>query len=196
LEESLKKLGLEYVDLFLLHSPGLPVAYDKSGESNHDKRKIAWTALEKFYENKKTRAIGVSNFHEHHLKDILEYAKVSPQVNQIEYHIWNRRQSIVNFCNENNIIVQAWGPLAQGKLLESEEIGKIGEKYNKSIAQIAVRFCLQKGITTMPKSTNLKRVGDNADIFDFEISKEDMELLDSMDKDFDCHQIWFFKDVK
>ncbi|ANF96948.1 aldo/keto reductase [Paenibacillus bovis] len=169
-EQSLTKLGLEYVDLYLVHWPV------------KGKYKDTWRALEKLHEDGKVRAIGVSNFQIHHLEDLLADAKVRPVVNQVELHPLLSQVELRNYCKEQGVQIEAWAPLAQGRLLDNEVLQSIGEKYGKSIAQVLLRWDLQSGIVTIPKSIKQERIVQNADIFDFELSAEDMKQIDDLNQ--------------
>ncbi|WP_088815549.1 MULTISPECIES: aldo/keto reductase [Listeria] len=170
-ETSLQKLGLDYVDLYLIHWP-------VEGKFND-----TWRAFEKLYKDGKVRAIGVCNFHEHHLETLLETAEVVPMVNQIELHPILSQKPLRDFCAEKNIVVEAWSPLGSGKILSNPEIKKIAEKYGKSVAQVIIRWDLQHGIVTIPKSVHKERIVENADVFDFELTKEDMQAVDALNQD-------------
>ena len=167
-EASLERLDMEYLDLYLVH---WPVA---------GKYKDTWKALEKLYAEGRIRAIGVSNFMQHHLEDLLTGASVVPMVNQMEFHPFLVQQDLIDFCNKNTIQYEAWSPMMQGKIFGMEEFQQLAGKYNKSIAQIVLRWDLQKGVVTIPKSSKKERIVANANIFDFELSKTDMALLDAM----------------
>ena len=169
-EISLNKLGFDYLDLYLVHWP-------VSG-----KYKDTWRALEKLYQDGKVRAIGVSNFMQHHLKDLVQDAEIMPMVNQVEFHPRLVQQDLVDFCLKNNIRHEAWSPLMQGKVLDLPEIKAIAEKYGKSTAQVILRWDLQKGVITIPKSVHKERIISNAEIFDFSLSDEEVKTLDSLDK--------------
>ncbi|WP_223700915.1 aldo/keto reductase [Sutcliffiella deserti] len=169
-ETSMKKLDLEYLDLYLVHWPVKGKYVD------------TWKALEKLYKDGKVRAIGVSNFQIHQLQDILDVAEIKPMVNQVEYHPKLSQLELLNFCKENEIQLEAWSPLMQGKLLEDEVLTELGEKYNKSVAQIILRWDLQNGVVTIPKSVKEHRMKENADIFDFEISDEDMQKIHALNE--------------
>ncbi|NNM18897.1 MAG: aldo/keto reductase [Croceitalea sp.] len=169
-DASLERLGLEYLDLYLIH---WPVA---------NKYKDTWRAMERLYNEKRIRAIGVSNFMQHHLEDLLTTAKVVPAVNQMEFHPYLVQQDLLDFCIAKGIQYEAWSPMMQGKIFDMEEFKTLAKKYNKSIAQIVLRWDLQKGVITIPKSSKKERIKSNADIFDFELSKEDVHVLDQMHK--------------
>lgn len=169
-DTSLNKLGFDYLDLYLVHWP-------VSG-----KYKDTWKALEKLYKDGKVRAIGVSNFMQHHLEDLMQDAEIMPMVNQVEFHPRLVQQELVDFCLKNNIRHEAWSPLMQGKVLDLPEIKAIAKKYGKSTAQVTLRWDLQKGVITIPKSVHKERIVSNADIFDFSLSDEEMKTLDSLDK--------------
>jgi methylglyoxal/glyoxal reductase len=166
-EESRKKLGLEYFDLYLIH---WPVA---------GKYKETWKALEKLYKDGRVRAIGVSNFHVHHLKDLMADCEIAPMVDQVEYHPLLTQKDLLSFCKDHGIQLEAWSPLMQGNL-DNPMLIELGEKYQKSPAQIILRWDLQNGVVTIPKSVTESRIIENGNIFDFELTAEDMEKIDSL----------------
>ncbi|WP_123043887.1 aldo/keto reductase [Cohnella candidum] len=167
---SLKKLGLDYLDLYLVHWP----VKGKYAET--------WKTLEKIYKTGKVRAIGVSNFHVHHLKDILADAEVVPAVNQVELHPYLSQVELREFNRSKGIQTEAWSPLGQGLVLQDTTITSIAEKYGKTPAQIVLRWDLQSGIITIPKSIREPRIVENAAIFDFELSPDDMAAIDGLNK--------------
>jgi diketogulonate reductase-like aldo/keto reductase len=171
-EDSLKLLKTDYVDLYLIH---WPVA---------DKYKESWKVLEELYQSGRVRAIGVSNFHKHHLDDLLAEAKVLPVVNQVECHPRLSQKSLVEYCNKLNIAFEAWSPLGGGggDLVNDERLKKMGAKYGKSAAQVILRWDLQRGIITIPKSVHKDRIISNADIYDFELTQEDMAIMNAMNE--------------
>jgi diketogulonate reductase-like aldo/keto reductase len=169
-ETSRKKLGLEYVDLYLVHWPV------------KGKYKETWKALEKLYKEGWVRAIGVSNFQVHHLKDVIEDCEVKPMVNQVEFHPYLTQKELLAFCKEQNIQLEAWSPLMQGEVVNIPEIQELAKKYGKTPAQIVLRWDLQHGVVTIPKSVKEHRIKENADIFDFELTAEDMAKLDALNK--------------
>lgn len=168
-EASMNKLQLDYLDLYLIHWPV------------KGKYKETWRALEKLKEDGRIRSIGVSNFQIHHLKDLFEGAKERPVVNQVELHPLFNQQELRDFCKQENIVVEAWAPLAQGKLLDNEVLKTIGSKYGKSIAQVIIRWDLQNGIVTIPKSVKESRIKENADVFDFELTSDEMAQINALD---------------
>ena len=168
--ESLERLDLEYLDLYLIHWPV------------KGKYKDTWRALEHLYRQKKIRAIGVSNFLKHHLEDLLLSVEIVPMVNQMEFHPYLVQQDLIDYCNAHQIQYEAWSPLMQGHIFNLDSIKKMGEKYGKSPAQVVLRWDLQKGVVTIPKSVKKERIIANADIFDFELSKADMAYLDGLEK--------------
>ncbi len=170
-DDSLKRLKLDYLDLYLVHWPVVA------------KYKETWRALERLYHEKRVRAIGVSNFLQHHLEDLLHEAEVVPMVNQMEFHPYLVQQQLLNFCNQKNIQYEAWSPFMQGKIFGLVPLKELATKYGKSIAQVTLRWNLQKGVVTIPKSAKKSRIESNAAIFDFELSPEDMSYLDSLDRE-------------
>lgn len=169
-ERSMALLGLDVMDLYLVH---WPVA---------GKYKDTWRALETLYEQGKVRAIGVSNFLRHQLEDLLEGARIRPMVNQMEFHPYLVQQDLLDFCKSQQIQYQAWSPLMQGNVFQLPELKRIAGTYGKSIAQLVLRWNLQKGVATIPKSSKEKRIRSNADLFDFEISQGDMAAIDALDR--------------
>ncbi|EOO31557.1 glyoxal reductase [Bacillus cereus BAG1X2-3] len=169
-EESLKKLGLDYLDLYLVHWP------------SEGKYKDTWRALETLYKEKRVRAIGVSNFQIHHLQDVMKDAEIKPMINQVEYHPRLTQKELQAFCKEQGIQMEAWSPLMQGQLLDNETLQAIAEKHGKTTAQVILRWDLQNGVITIPKSTKEHRIIANADVFNFELTKEDMEKIDALNQ--------------
>lgn len=170
-EESRKKLGLEYIDLYLIHWP-VP-----------EKFKETWRALEKLYRDGLVRAIGVSNFQIHHLEELMESCEVKPAVNQVEFHPLLTQKKLLVFCKEHNIQMEAWAPLMRGGVLDAPIIKKIAEKYGKTPAQVVLRWDLQHGVVTIPKSVREERIKENSDIFDFQLTSEEMGQIDSLNQD-------------
>ncbi|MFF2879432.1 aldo/keto reductase [Gottfriedia sp. NPDC057991] len=169
-ELSLKKLGLDYLDLYLIHWP----VEGKYVES--------WKALETLYKNGKVKAIGMSNFQIHHLKEVMANAEIMPMINQVELHPMLSQVELREFLKENSIQVEAWAPLMQGQLFENETLSQIANKHNKSIAQVVLRWHLQNGIVIIPKSIKEHRIQENANIFDFELTEEDMNQINSLNQ--------------
>ncbi|MEQ9378879.1 MAG: aldo/keto reductase [Imperialibacter sp.] len=168
-DHSIKRLGLDYVDLFLIHWPV------------KGKYKETWRALEKLLNEGYIRSIGVSNFLQHHLEDLMTSSSTVPAVNQIEFHPHLVQQNLLDFCADKNIQVEAWSPLMQGGVFKIDALKQLAEKYNKTIAQVVLRWNLQKGVATIPKSVTPARISENAAIFDFNIGPEDMVVIDHLD---------------
>lgn len=169
-ETSLKKLGVEYLDLYLIHWPV------------EGKYKEAWRALETLYKAGKVKAIGVSNFQIHHLKDLMKEAEVKPMVNQVECHPRLTQKEVQAFCQQEGIQLEAWSPLMQGELLDNDALQEIAAKYGKSVAQVILRWDLQNGIVTIPKSTKEHRIVENSSVFDFELTEEDMTQINLLNQ--------------
>jgi len=169
-EESLVKLGLDYLDLYLIH---WPVA---------GKYKEAWRALETLYKEGRVKAIGVSNFQIHHLEDLLKDAEIKPMINQVEFHPRLTQKELVAFCRKQAIQLEAWSPLMAGQLLDNIELQEIADNYGKSVAQVILRWDLQNGVITIPKSTKEHRIAENATVFDFELTADDMKRIDSLNQ--------------
>lgn len=171
IDASLEKLGLDYMDLYLLHQP----YGDTMG---------AWRALQEAQKAGKIRAIGVSNFYADQLKDLELTMPVQPAVNQIEVNPWNQQKDEVKFNQGEDVRVEAWAPFAEGKhnIFTNETIQKIADKYNKKTGQVILRWLLQRGITVIPKSVHANRMAENIDVFDFELRDDDMKAMANLDK--------------
>jgi diketogulonate reductase-like aldo/keto reductase len=170
-EKSLKRLQLDYLDLYLIHQP----YNDVHG---------SWRAMEELYKEGRTRSIGVSNFHPDRVMDLISFNKIIPAVNQIETHPFHQQIDTQRFLLENNIQHESWGPFAEGKndLFKNELLFAIGKKYKKSIAQVVVRWLTQRGIVAIPKSVRKERIEENFNIFDFRLSDEDLKSIQTLDQ--------------
>ena len=167
---SLKNLGVDYLDLYLIHWPN---------KLNSD----TWRAFEELYMQGKVKTIGVCNFKQGHLEELKKTAKIMPMVNQIEIHPGRSQKDMVKYCKENNIQLVAWGPIMRGKIFEIPLLNELAKKYNKKEAQITLKWHIQNGIIPIPKSSNIERIKANFNIFDFQISNEDIEKIDLLNRD-------------
>ncbi|MDO5522153.1 MAG: aldo/keto reductase [bacterium] len=171
-----KDLCVDYLDLYLIHWPASKSRYDNWEQINLD----TWRAMTELYKEGKILAIGVSNFMPHHLKALMQ-TEVKPMVNQIEFHPGQMQNETVEFCRKNGIVVEAWSPLGTGKMLTNQTLLKIAEKYQKSVAQLCIRWCLQNEVLPLPKTVTPSRIEENAEVFDFVISEEDMKTINAME---------------
>jgi len=169
-ENSLKRLQLDYLDLYFIHQPYGDV-YDE------------WRAMQEFHKEEKVRAIGVSNFHPDRLIDLIVHNEIVPAVNQIETHPFHQQIETQKFLQQHNVQIESWGPFAEGKnnIFHNELLLSIGRKYNKSVAQVVIRWLMQRGVVAIPKSVRKERIEENFNIFDFELSPENMEAIKTLD---------------
>lgn len=170
-EKSQKRLQLDYLDLYLIHQP----YGDVHG---------SWRTMEELYEAGKIRAIGVSNFHPDRVMDMIAFNRIIPAINQIETHPFHQQMETQRFLQENNIKHQSWGPFAEGKndLFKNELLASVGMSYDKSIAQVVLRWLIQRGVVVIPKSVHKSRMEENFNVFDFELSAEDIKSIESLDE--------------
>lgn len=173
---SLKNLKLTYIDLYLIHWPANAKNYADWQKTNA----ATWLAMEELQAEGKIKSIGVSNFFPKHLEALLQTAKVVPAVNQIEFHPGYLQKEVIDYCKKAGIVAQAWSPLARGKVFENENLKNLALKYNRSVAQICLRWIIQQQIIAIPKSTTLNRIKDNIAIFDFHLSQEDMLSISAL----------------
>ncbi len=177
-EESLKALDLNYIDLYLIHAPW---PWSNVGQNCDDGNIEAWQAMINLYNKGLIKAIGVSNFSIDNIKNITEATGFKPMVNQIRYFIGNTQKELTKYCQDNDILIEAYSPFATGELLANSKLEEIAKKYNTTIPKICLRFCIQNNTLPLPKSVHRERIYDNLD-FDFEISDSDMNYLNSLDK--------------
>ncbi len=176
IDETLRKMGLDYLDMMIIHSPQPWVEVNQSENRYKEGNRQAWRALEEAYNEGKLKAIGVSNFQIEDLESLMETAKVKPMVNQILCHISNTPLELIEFCQKSNIAVEAYSPIAHGEILHQPEIIAMADKYGVSVPQLCIRYTLQLGLISLPKTGNPAHMQTNAEV-DFEISAEDMEAL-------------------
>lgn len=174
-EKTCRKLGVYYLDLYLIHWPAVKKQFDNWDKVNLD----TWRAITRLYKEGVFRAIGVSNFMPHHLNSLME-TEIPPMVNQIEYHPGFMQKYTVDYCKKHNILVEAWSPLGTGRMLNNEVLKEIAEKYGRSVAQICIRWALQNGALPLPKSVTPGRIAENINVFDFEISDNDMAIINKL----------------
>lgn len=177
-EKSLTRLDLEYIDLYLIHWPANAKNYDNWQKTNAD----TWRAMEELQAEGKIKSIGVSNFFQEHLEALFETAKVIPAVNQIEFHPGYWQQELVSYCKKQNISLEAWSPLARGKVFENKVLEEIAKAHNKSVSQVCLRWIIQHEVIAIPKSTNPERIQENIELFDFELTSAEMEKIDHLPK--------------
>jgi len=172
LEESLERLGLEYVDLYLIHWP-VP-----------ELRLESWRAMEEALDDGLVRAIGVSNYMVHHLEELMDVARIAPAVNQIELHPFNfrSRQAVVDYCRRETIVLEAYSPLTKARRLDDPVVGEIARAHQRTPAQVLIRYGLQKGAVSLPKSSNRDRIRENAQVFDFSLDDDELARLDDLDE--------------
>ncbi len=171
-EQSLKDLQTDYLDLFLVHWPLKNHFFD------------TWKALEKIYETKMARAIGVCNFHQSHFELLKTKANIKPMINQIEIHPYLVQKELIEYLNKEQIVIEAWSPLARGRVVDEPLLMNIGKKYQKSASQVTLRWHVQKDLIVIPKSVNPKRIAENKQIFDFELTEDEMLQIDSLNENF------------
>jgi diketogulonate reductase-like aldo/keto reductase len=175
-EGTMKRLDMDYLDLYLIHWPN-PIAFrDNWQEANAG----TWKAFEELYKAKRIRAIGISNFHPHHIEELMKTATIPPMVNQIRLCPGDTQDEVVDYCRSHNILLEAYSPLGVGKIFEVPEMKALAEKYGKTIAQIAIHWSLQRGYLPLPKSVTPSRIRENADVFDFELDESDVELISNL----------------
>ena len=174
--KSMKSLGLDYLDLYLIHWPLPSPDYE-------DWKKLdieTWRALEELYEEGRIRAIGLSNFLPHHIENLLENCKIKPMTDQLEFHPGYRQEAAVNYCKEHDMLVQAWSPIGRRRVIEEPLITSLAEKYGVSPAKICLAYAVQKGVMPLPKASTAERMKENLDLFSFELEKEDVYRLATM----------------
>jgi diketogulonate reductase-like aldo/keto reductase len=169
-DASVERIGLDYIDLYLLHWPVVR------------KRLDSWRALERLAEEGRVRAIGVSNFMVHHLEELLAHAKTPPAMNQIELSPFLQQRGVRAFCDKHGIVVEAYSPLTRGERLDDRVVVRVAQRLGRTPAQVLLRWGLQHGLVVLPKSTHAERIQENAAVFDFEISPEDMSQLDGLEE--------------
>ena len=175
-ETSLRLLGLDYVDLYLVHWPCVARLSPEWKEINAD----TWRGFERMYQDGKLRAIGVSNFFPNHLEALMDMCEIPPMVNQLEFHPGYTQMENIRWSQEHGMLAEAWSPLGSGAVLADPALNAMAAKYGKSVAQLCVRFALQNDVLPLPKSTKPERIAANAEVFDFEIDAADMEALQKM----------------
>ena len=177
--ESLKKLQLEYIDLYLIHWPSPLEFRDCYQEKNIE----TYQALEKLYSQGKIKAIGVSNFLKHHIEELKNFVSIPIAVNQIEFHPYYYDQETIEYCKQNDVIIEAYSPLGRGEILKDNTIADIAKKYNKSPAQICIRYAIDNQIVPLPKTISKQRMIENLNVFDFNLMKEDIDKIRNLSKD-------------
>ena len=179
IDNSLKTMGLDYIDMMIIHSPKPWMEYHEENSYSEGNRE-AWRALEEAYKDGKLRAIGVSNFQKADLENIINSCTVKPMVNQILAHISNTPDELIDYCSKNGILVEAYSPVAHGEMMKNKAVTEMAAKYGVSVPQLSIRYCLELGLLPLPKTANPDHMKNNADV-DFSISKEDLEVLKSLE---------------
>lgn len=174
--KSLKQTGLNYLDLYLIHWPANARNFNNWQKTNAE----TWRAMEELLEEGKIKSIGVSNFWPEHLEALLDSAKIKPAVNQIEFHPGYWQPETTQYCKEKGIVLQAWSPLARGRIFGNEILIEIANRHQKTVSQIALRWIVQQGVIPIPKAASKERMNENFDIFDFALSDEEMELINNL----------------
>lgn len=164
-----ENLQSSYIDLLMIHWPT---------KANIE----VWSAMEKLYSDGFVKAIGVSNFKEHHIEEIMANGHIKPMIDQIEFHPIFQQRDLCDYCQKNNILIEAWSPLMRGKALDLQQLVSIGMKHNKSASQVIIRYDIQSGLAVIPKTTNKERMRENIDVFDFELSNEEMLSIKALDR--------------
>ena len=172
-EKSMRKLNMEYMDLFLIHWPN-PIAFRNNWQ---EANAGTWKAFEELYKEGRIRSIGISNFHPHHIEELMKTATITPMVNQIRLCPGDTQDEVVDYCRKHDMLLEAYSPFGVGEIFNVPEMKDLAEKYNKSIAQICIRWSLQRGYLPLPKSSTPSRIKENAEVFDFELDKEDVQLI-------------------
>lgn len=172
-EGTMGKLGLDYLDLFLIHWPNPVSCRDNWAESNAG----SWKAFEELYRAGRIRSIGISNFHQHHIEALLKTAEIAPMVNQIHLCPGDTQDELVDYCRAQGMLLEAYSPLGIGKVFEVPQMKALAEKYGRSIAQVCIRWSLQRGYLPLPKSVTPSRIAENSKVFDFELDAEDVQMI-------------------
>ena len=175
-DRSLAALGTDYVDLYLIHWPHDPKYFDNWEEKNRE----TWRAFEELYRAGKVRAIGLSNFRPRHIENLLSACTVAPMVEQLEFHPGMTQADTVSYCRDHGMVIEGWSPLGSGRIFHAPEMQVLAERYGRTVAQICLRWAVQHGVVPLPKSVTPARIEENARLFDFSLSDEDMRLLDTL----------------
>ncbi len=175
-ERSLEWLQTDYLDLYLIHWPHDRKYFDNWEEMNRE----TWRAFEKLYKDGRIKAIGVSNFRPRHLDNLLAHCEIAPMVDQVEVHPGMPQDEILSYCKAHNMAVEGWSPLATGKIFSVPAMQEMSRKYGKSVAQLCLRWCVQRGVIPLPKSVTPSRIAENTQIFDFELAQEDIDRISGL----------------
>lgn len=176
--ETMERLSLDYLDLYLIHWPANKKQFGERAEQINAE---TWRALEELHAAGKIKAIGLSNFLPHHIEDLMKTAEIKPMVDQIEFHPGWAQLEVSEYCQKNDILVEAWSPLGRKDALDNKVLQGIGDKYKKSAAQVCIRWVLQHGILPLPKTVSPERMAENADVFDFELTEDEMQKVDKLE---------------